>query len=374
MSYDFSLRLPAALRKRKGKLGPHPEQVLRLQRAREIFLAFEPDVAIDDDNGMFTVFSAELGDVFVSYDRIALSLSMGADARVVYAAIHGLMKRFRGEGYEASDPQIGGAIVYHQSFADFMAQYRRQFRCNDEEFAQWCSGVEPPAWAQQRALRERGDALAATALPQCDWDLSWQQRKDLADDALWPHLLDVVRRNDAAISTHGLGEYLQLLSMKASIDARYGSRRLDGSYYPNSVDVNWFQGSLLHYEAIILGELKQRGYAAAVRDQPQRVSLVFDLAADQPISQAHMDAARAAVLPAYSELLQAGLIEHSVDGAGQGNAHIYHFHGDDADAIHAALTQSFAEPSRYQPARIAKRYGELGAREVELSFVPSSPH
>lgn len=368
MSYDFSLRIPAALRKRGRKGEPHPEQVQRLARAREIMLAFEPDIRFDDDEGLFTAFSAELGDVHVSYDRIVLGMSMGTEVRALYSAIHGLMQRFHAEGYEAVDPQMTGAIVYRESFADFMRQYREHFLCPDDEFDQWCGGEDPPVWAERHAVRERGDALAAIVLPRCDWDLSWDQRKALSDDALWAHLQDVTRRNDEVIAAHGLTDYLDLLSAQAQSDQ--AGRRLNGAFYPDAVTTPWFQGSRLHYEVTVLGELMQRGYAAVVREQPQQLTLIFDLAADQPFSSAHADEVCATMGPVVATLKATGLVRSGMT-MGQGNLWTYVMYGDDVDAIHRSLCELFSDPARYQPARIAKRYGELGARQVESPFTCS---
>jgi len=365
MSYDFSLRIPAALRKRGRKGQPHPEQLQRLQRAREILLAFEPKIRFDDDEGMFTAFSAELGDVYVSYDRIDLALSMGADVRTVYSAIHGLLKRFHAEGYEAVDPQISGVIVYRESFADFMRQYREHFLCPDVEFEQWCRGEDPPAWAQRRARRERGDSRAASAFPRHEWELSWAQQKALSDEALWAHLQDITRRNDQTITSSGLADYLQLLSAEAQSDQ--ASRRLDGSYYPESLATSWYQGSRLHYEQLVLGELKQRGYRAVVRDRPQQLTLIFDRVGEQANSNAHDDAVRTTMIGVVARLKAAGLVR-SGNAMGTVNGWSYFLFGDDADAVHRALVEIFADSDLYQPTRMAKRYGELGAREIELPF------
>ncbi|MCP5473961.1 MAG: hypothetical protein H7A19_03880 [Rhodanobacteraceae bacterium] len=365
MSYDFSLRIPADLRKRGRKGEPHPDQLRRIARAREILQAFEPEIRFDDDDGMFTAFSAELGDVYVSYDRIGLAMSMGADVRTVYAAIHGLLKRFHTEGYEAVDPQIGGAISYRESFADFMRQYREHFRCPDEEFEQWCRGEDPPAWAEQGALRERGEAQASTAFPRCEWELGWQQLRTHSDDALWAHLQDVTRRVDEQISAFGLADYLKLLSVEAQSDQAV--RRVDGSYYPESMATTWFQGSLFHYEQMVLQELKQRGHAALLRDRPQHLTLVFDLDAGHPISNEHADAVRTTMIDVIARLKGAGLVRSGTT-IGQGNCWSYFMYGDDVDAIHEALVEIFANPTLYQPTAVAKRYGEPGSREVELAF------
>ncbi len=365
MSYDFSLRIPAALRKRGRKGEPHPDQLRRLQRAREILVAFEPDIRFDDDDGMFTAFSSELGDVYVSHDRIALAMSMGAEVRAVYSAIHGLLKRFHREGYEAVDPQIGGAIVYRESFADFMRQYREHFRCPDAEFEQWCRGEDPPIWAQRRALRERGDAQAALAFPRYEWELSWAQQKALTDEALWAHLRDVIGRNDQVIASSGLADYLQLLSIEAQSDQ--AARRLDGSYYPEMLATTWFQGSRLHYERLLLGELQHRGYRAVVREQPQQFTLIFDLDGEQAISNAHADAVRSTMIGVVARLKAAGLVRSGA-ATGTENRWSYFLYGDDVDAIHLALVEIFADPDLYPPMRIAKRYGEQGAREIELAF------
>ncbi|MGE4071790.1 MAG: hypothetical protein AB7E72_11495 [Lysobacterales bacterium] len=365
MSYDFSLRIPAALRKRGRKGEPHPDQLRRLQRAREILLAFEPDIRFDDDDGMFTAFSSELGDVHVSFDRIGLAMSMGAEVRAVYSAIHGLLKRFHSEGYEAVDPQISGAIVYRESFADFMRQYREHFRCPDAEFEQWCSGEDPPAWAEQGALRERGEAQAPKAFPRCEWELGWQQLRTHSDEALWAHLQDVTRRVDEQVAAFGLAEYLKLLSVEAQSDQAV--RRVDGSYYPGSMATSWFQGSLFHYEQMVLQELKQRGHAALLRDRPQQLTLVFDLGAGCPISNEHADAVRTTMIGVISRLKGSGLVRSGTT-IGQENRWSYFMYGDDVDAIHEALVEIFADPALCQPTALAKRYGEPGSREVELAF------
>jgi hypothetical protein len=365
MSYDFSLRIPAAMRKRGKKGDLHPTQVQRLARAREILQAHEPDIRFDDDAGPFTAFSDELGEVHIGPDRIALGLSMATDARVLYSAIHGLMKRFHAEGYEAVDPQLTQPVVYCESFADFMRHYREHFPCPDDEFDQWCGGVDPPIWAERQAMRECGEAAAASALPRCDWDLTWEQRKALSDDALWAHLLEVTERIDALIAAHGLTDYLSLLSAQAQSDQ--AARRLDGGYYPDAVTTRWFQGSLLHYESTVLAELKQRGYPAAVRAQPQQLTLIFDLASDQAVSSEHADQVRGAMQPVIARLKADGLVRSGMT-VGQGNRWRYFMYGDDVDAIHQALLELYGEGGWYPPLRVAKRYGELGAREVELPF------
>ncbi|MEO8671866.1 MAG: hypothetical protein ABI411_11165, partial [Tahibacter sp.] len=248
MSYDFTLRIPAAQRKRNRKGGLHPEQLQRLQRAREILLAAEPGITIDDDETMFTAHSAELGDVYVAADRISLGMTLGAEPRAIYTAIHGLMKRFHDEGYEAVDPQMSEALVYAESFVEFMRQYRAHFNCLDDEFEQWCRGETPPAWAERRTERDRNDALAARAMPR-EWPLMWDEQNALSDDALWKHLHDVIRRNDTAIAEYGLAAYMQTLSSEQQQEMPSAGRRIDGSWYPSSF-VPWYEGSLLHYEAI----------------------------------------------------------------------------------------------------------------------------
>jgi hypothetical protein len=371
MSYDFSLRIPAAQRKRKRKDGPHPEQLQRLQRAREILLDFEPGIVLEEDEGMFTAHSATLGDIFVQADRISLGMSMGAEPRVVYTVIHTVMRLFDGEGYEATDPQVDGNIEYRGDFAAFMQQYRAHFSCDESEFDQWCRGETPPAWAERDAIRARGHEVAARAMPR-DWELDWHQQKALSDDALWMHLQEVIRRNDEAIAANGLGDYMQALSYARKHDFPLGGRRVDGSYYPDSMATPWYQGSTLHYEAITLGALVERGYPAAVRDQPQCLTVVFDLPPDAPIDNAWHAMVQGTMAPVHALLQAAGLNRQGSDASACRNRWQFCYYGEDADAMHAALVAFFSEPGRYRPITMTKRYGERGAREVEIEF-PARP-
>jgi hypothetical protein len=368
MSYDFRLRVPAAQRKRKRASGPRPEQLQRLERARAILRAHEPDIALEEADEMFTALSAELGDVHVHYDRIVMSMSMGAEPRRVYNAIHALMQRFAGEGYEADDPQLRTPPVYHEDFATFMRQYREHFSCTDDEFEQWCRGETPPAWAAREAARERGNALATQAFPR-GWGLSWEEARALSDDALFAHLQDVIRRNDAAIEEHGLAEYMQALSLDQQAAFPLGPRRLDGRYYPNSMLVPWFQGTMLHYEATTLAELCTRGHAGVVRTRPQRVRVTFLPTPGSQFVNADYDDMKATMDAVYPQLKAAGLLQHGVSGRGEGLIRMeYEFNGDDADAIAAAVRAAIPDDAPAKPARIARRYGEHGAREVEEAF------
>ncbi len=368
MSYDFRLCVPAAQRKRKRASGPHPEQLQRLERAREILRTHEPDIAFEEADGMFTALSAELGDVYVHYDRIVMSMSMGTEPRRLYRAIHALMKRFEGEGYEADDPQVRESPVFHEDFATFMRQYREHFSGTDEEFVLWCRGETPPAWAAREAARERGNAVAPQAFPR-GWGLSWEETKALSDDALFAHLQDVIRANDAAIEAHGLADYMQALSLDQKAEFPLGPRRLDGSYYPNSMSVPWFQGTMLHYEAYTLGELCNRGYAGVIRTRPQRVRVIFLPKPGTEFTNADYDDMKVTMGPVYPALEAAGLIQHGVSGYGEGLSRMeYEFNGDDADAIAAAIRAAIPDGAPATPARIARRYGEHGAREVEAAF------
>lgn len=356
MSYDFRLRLPDARRPRKGKLTP--EQQARLDRARERLLAFDPDMGIESDDGdRFTANSSVLGDVFVRSDRVELGLSMAAEPRDLYQAIHGLMRCFDGEGYVADDPQLGDDPVYHPDFVTFMRQYRRHFACSDDEFAQWCSGETPPAWAEREALRERGAALAA-GLPK-GWERTWEEHKTMSDEELWAHLQDVIRRNDEAIAQHGLGEYLLDLS-HASAQSGYGHRRLDGSFYPIKQDAPWFEQSLLRYESHTIGVLQMRGFAPVVCSQPQRVLVVFNTSQH---TRADWDAMAGLMRSIHAQLKAAALLAGGPSGFSEQHEFNYDFTGTDADAIHAALARAFEQSTPVRPLRFVKRHGGTGARE-----------
>lgn len=369
MSYDFSLRIPAAMRKRKKASGPHPEQLQRLERAREILRASEPGITFVDGEGMFTANSAELGDVHANYDKVWLSMSMGAEPRRVYGAIHGLMRRFHGEAYEPHDPQLIEAPIFHEDFATFMRGYREHFRCSDDEFAQWCRGETPPGWAEREAARERGDALAVQAFPKA-WGLGWEQQKSMSDDELFAHLQETIRANDAAIAAHGLAAYMQVLALDQAHEFPLGQRRLDGTYYPNNLLVRWFQGSMLHYEAMTLGELCGRGYAAAVRTRPQRVRAIFVPASGSDFTNADFDAMKTTMTPVYERLNAAGLIRHGSSGIGTAGRFEYEFNGEDADTIATAIRAAIALDAPARPVLLGLRYGQHGAREVEEAFAP----
>ena len=73
--------------------------------------------------------------------------------------------------------------------------------------------------------------------------------------------------------------------------------------------------------------------------------------------------------PVYTQLQAAGLIRHGVSGYGEGLSRMeYEFNGDDADTIAAAVRAAIPDSAPAKPTRIARRYGEHGAREVEAAF------
>lgn len=366
MSYDFFLRIPGAP-KRKRKGGPSEEQLRRLARARELLLAAEPTMEFDEDEGMFTARSGELGEVFVEYDRISLGPTMASSPRSLYGALHGLMQRFDGEGYEAFDPQHGCVMTYHADFAIFMRQYRSDFDCDDDEFAQWCRGETPPAWIERAEASERGARLAAEAL-RGEHVHTWQQLRDMADDALWRHLLDITARNDEAIRTHGLEAYLRDCSNFARRISIHASRRLDGSYYPNEVVVEWMNRSMLNYEAQVLGQLRSRRYPGCAFDRPQWMDLVFALTETNRFDRSHTQA-----LSDLGKRLQAHMHAACRSAVGDGifiNVTTHHrsFHGDDVDAMFAAIVPLLPEARALGLVRVVRRYGEIGSREEETMF------
>ena len=366
MSYDFWLELPKAQHGPKRKGGLSAEQSLRLQRAREILLAHEPAVTFDDDETMFTANSAELGDVFVEPNRITLAFSLGADAFRIYSAIHGLMQRFHDEGYVAVDPQLGADVLHAESFPEFMRQYRSQFKGEDAEFAIWCTGRTPQAWIDREAAEQRGAACAADVLPR-GFLLSWQEYRALPDAELWAHVKMVSERNDAAIAAHDLTAYMQAISERARSIYVHSSRRLNGQHYPIGSETPWWNGSLLHYEAIILGELRSRGFHAAAFDQPQELRVAFQAYGAGGYLQ-EREAPRTSLADRMRQLLKAAGLSESGECFGSEGRWEYSFFGSDADAMYAAVSTLLEGQAATGLFAVTRRYGDLGAREVEVQI------
>lgn len=364
MSYDFWLELPKSQRGPQRKGGLTADQSLRLQRAREILLSHEPGITFDDDDTMFTANSADLGDVFVERNRITLAFSLGADSFRIYTAIHRLLMRFQGEGYAAVDPQIGGDVHYADDFAEFMQQYRSQFSGDDSEFAIWCTGRTPQSWIDREAALQRGAPLAGGVLPR-GFLLSWEAYRALPDAELWAHLQAVGERNDAAIAAHDLGPYMQALSERVRSIYRHAGRRLNGLYYPIGAETPWWNGSLLHYEATILGELRARGFHAAAFDQPQQLRVAFQAYGAHGYLQ-EGEAPRTQLADRLRQELKAAGLSESGEAFGSEGRWEYSFFGDDAEAMYAAIRPLLERPAGTGLFSVTRRFGDLGAREVEV--------
>jgi hypothetical protein len=371
MSYDFWLELPADLREKKRRGGALTEaQARRLKRARELLEAAEPGLRIDDDETMLTAYSAEIGDVYVERERVSLAMSLGSAPEQVYRAIHGLMKRFDGEGYVAVDAQRDTPVVFAASFPEFMRQYRDDFRCSDDEFALWCSGIEPPSWIRRREARERGGRIAADVLQRgATW--SWQQVRDASDEALRQHYDEIVAQVDALVAGHGLGEYLQALSDDVHSISFLWPRRMDGTYYPISEFAPWFHSSVLHYESTLLGEMRSRQLPGSAHATPQRLVVVFEFPADDAYGESRKQQRIDLIARMASRLRDAGaLLGH--DGHIRVEAAEYNFHGDDVDALHAGLRPLLGEATAIAAVHIRKRYGDQGSREITLSWAEAA--
>lgn len=362
MTYDFMLRVPAAARTRRKRGGISDAERQRIERARELLRAFEPDIAFsDDDDAMFTAISASLGEVYVERDRISLGFSLGAGTRYVYSAIHGLLACFEGEPYEAVDPQLGAPVHYVADFAEFMQQYRGDFRCNDEEFAQWCRGETPPAWAERAATRERGSRIATAVFPRPPSE-AWLGNEALDTPTLLERMHDATAHNDALIREHGLLDYMRECAADAQRLCPVGARRLDGSFYPCTLLVPWMQRSLLMYECRLLHLLRERGVAQTVLDQPQHLELTFEQNLLDPADTKRSDA-RIALVPRLAQAMRDAcpdLIRYG--GMGTTTIATYSFYGRDTDAMHAALLPLADEMEHVGLVALSKRYGDVGSR------------
>lgn len=353
MSYDFRLTLPRP----RGTRGPKNKVTSgadRIAAAAEILRRHEPEIAIVGDEDGFVAHSPELGEVHVDVRAIRLGLSMGSEPRAVYTAIHGLMGRFDGAGYAAEDPQLRrGTVEYHPEFATFMAQYREHFDCSEAEFLRWCHGETPPEWAERDARRIAGEAGAAQ-LPR-DGRIPYPEQRAMEADALWSHLQEVVARNDAAIEALGLAPYLDDLATAQA--ARFeGYRRPPGRWYESLMASPWYQGSSLHYEALVLGLLRQRGHPLAMAGCPQRYSL------STPTAGSETPADWKALVDDITPLLRdQGLIHRPPLVTRVGADACVTYDGMEADAIHRVAWTRVTAVSRRVEARL--RYGVEGARE-----------
>ncbi len=350
MSYDFRLKLP---RTRAGRSGAAavPD---RVAAAADVLRRHEPEVVIDGDEDGFVARSAELGEVHVDARTIRLGLSMGSEPRAVYAAIHGLLRRFDGAGYEAEDPQLmRGRVDYDPDFATFMAQYREHFDCSEAEFRQWCRGETPPEWAARDARRADGEQRAAR-LPN-DGRIPHAEQRAMDNDALWAHLLDVVARNDGAIAALGIGPYLDDLATAQA--ARFeGYQRPPGRWFESLMNAPWYQGSSLHYEALVLNLLWQRNHPPAMAGCPQRYTL------STPAAPSGTSSDWQALINSITPLLRdQGLIHRPPMASRIGDEVCVMFDGIDAAAIHrVAWPLAVAFPRRIL-ARL--RFGIDGATE-----------
>ncbi len=361
MSYDFWLEVPKAKRRQKKKDGLSPEKIDRPQRARQILQSFEPDIEFRTTSKGFVASSADLGNVIVEAYRIRLAFSMSTQPFALYKAIHGLLRRFQSEDYAAVDPQVDRDIQYREPFYEFMLQYRHQFNCTDDEFVIWARGETPQAWIDRVEALKEGRQIAATHMPRGDI-LEWEQLRDLTDDELWTHLLDVMARNNAAIEKSGLQAYIQICSDRAMAYGLSASRRLDGLNYPIYVDgEDWMQGSLLDYEKSILGQLQYRRYPAAVFDQPQRLTIHFMNDGFSLVFQDGLHALRKQI----NQLLATGKLGKW--GGGRTNTETEeYFYGSDVDAMHSALAPLLKAAVDLGAHTLVKRYGDTGAREEQV--------
>lgn len=324
MSYDFFLTLPKA---RGNQAGQAPAD--RVSRALAILRQQEPGIVTEPNPSGVTALSEQLGDIDITPDQIRMSLSTSSDPRALYTRIHGLMTRFAGEGYVAEDPQLSrGTVVHHPDFAVFMAQYREHFRCGDGEFAQWCRGEvrQEATRAPSRTQYERLAGQLPRGVP-----LHHAEQRALSADALWDHLQDIVRQNDAAIAALDLRPYFDTLA--AELQGRNpcyrAPRGIPGRWYESLFFTPWFQGSLLHYETQTLTLLWYRKHPAAMAICPQR----YTLATPTPDGRTPDD--WKTLIQRITPLLrEQGLLHRPPQPLVVGLSPSVTFDGDDVDAIH----------------------------------------
>ncbi len=361
MSYDFKLKFPRTKTRRGAKSTP-AQTIDYVARAAEILRQHEPDIVIKSDDGRFTAFSAELGEVHVTERDIALGMSLGSDPRAVYGAIHGLMRRFDGEGYETVDPQLmRGTVEYSPDFPTFMRQYREHFKCPTAEFEQWCRGETPPEWAARDARREDGQRRAKE-LPRGN-PLTYEQQREMNPDALWAHFLEIVARNDAAIEAMNLRGYFDDLETlhQAKHEGYRPMPSPSGRHYDSMWFEEWFQTSLLRYEQGTLAMLWQRGQSNAMAYYLRRYTLRFP---DAPEDK--HEPWRDLIVALIPLLRDEGLIASEPMGVRVGNELQTSFDGPDIDAIHCLVWPRVVASGLAIEATM--QYGSDRAKAVEMKL------
>ncbi|MEO7325039.1 MAG: hypothetical protein ABIW82_09445 [Dokdonella sp.] len=358
MSYNIRFKLPAARGEPERSGAPTLEQIDRLERVLALLHAQEPCADIESGEHTHTIFSERYGDVLVDIDQVELGFSMRAEPELIYRAIHELSGLLRAEGLLAFDPQLGASVESRATYADFMRQYRSQYLCTDIEFEAFIANLGSENRRDQEGILMRGEAVGEAAFPRDFERLDWQAQNALDDDALWTHAQRIASTNDRTIAENDLTEFMRICS---DAQEQFGFRRVDGSYLSTS---DWVTASTLRYEADMVRRLQERGFAAVVFDQPQRLTLVFEHA--EPFGTSDERERQCAISRQLLEALERERPPIRYLDMSREQTHQIEFRGADVERMHAIAVPLISASGYAGSLHVLKRYGDVGAREERV--------
>ncbi len=357
MSYDVFMEIPKALRSRP-KRGEYPPDALeRLDQIVAALRRIDPQIELARDDALVEGRSGVLGDVVADPNRVSLRYTSAFGYHGMLQAMQRALGELEPLGFEGQDPQVGGRIRHFAERAPFLRQFRSQILCPDDEFEAWLEGREPAAWRHWRELKETaGTRYVPASFPPLPDMPDWQTLRDMDAEALDRLLKRLIAHNDRRIEELELSEFLQQARLRDGVSERRGN----GDWLPVT---DWFTpGTSLGQEHEVMRRLIDRRWPAVIFDQPQQVTIEVDANAsdDSAACSARTEAMRSELWQAARALPGCGTLR----GVWQDFVDRTEIECEAPDTMLAGLAP-ILERYRDLPIRIIRRYGWLGAREVE---------